>query len=220
MTLHVAAVYFDYERGYCGFLLGADRRSGNYIPRKAETGEGRDEARSIDQQVVLIDKSFRSPNTIGFCSGEFRWPKGEHERLFRSLDNSFEGISEESDYSKHPTLTQANYAVLSVVQRNERKLELYGVYVKKAGESVEVKVRKHRELRRGPYKSVNDTAFWQDLTVQGTPKLLHDPGRKTWQEMIAHLLWTMRLQGKYAPERISAPFDMYAIDFDGIRKVA
>jgi hypothetical protein len=209
MTLHVAAMYFDHEKQYWGFLIGADRKSGN-----------RNKAGSPLEEVVLTEKVFRSPNTIGLCSGAFHWPENEHERLLRSFDNTFENISEESDYSTHPGLMAAEYATLSVVKRTERRMALYGVYGRRVEEIVHVRVRKHRELERKEYKNRDETPFWQDLTVPGIPRVLCDPGRRTLSEMYAHLLWILRLGAKYHPDRISAPFDIYAIDFEGIRKIA
>lgn len=207
MTLHVAAMYFDPEKNYWGFLLGADRRSGNGTKD------------TIDEHVILIEKTFRSENTIGVCSGAFHWPCEEHEELIRSFDGTFEDINEHSNYRTHPTLLKAESATLSIVKREKKKLGLYGVYTRKNGESVDVSVRKHRELMRTPYTKLDETPFWQDLTVPGTPRVLHDPGRRTLTEMQAHLLWTLRQGAKYHSDRISGPFDLYAIDFEEIRRV-
>ena len=209
MTLHVAAMYFDSGKGDCGFLLGADRYSGN-----------KEKTANMLEDVVLVEKAFRSPNTIGLCSGEFHWPKGKHEELIRSFDDTFDDIHEQSDYSRHPTLLKANSATLSIVKRTEKSLALYCVYTRKDEEHVEVRVRKHRELRRGPYVTLANTPFWQDLTVHGIPKVLYDHGRKGVEEMHRHLLWILKKEAKYHSDRIGGPFDFYAIDFDGIRKIA
>lgn len=220
MTLHVAAMYFDYEKRSCGFLLGADRLGRNVSKETMSAEqEGRKPERELDD-IVLAEKLFRSPNTIGFCSGTFPWPNTNYHGLFRSFDDCFEDIGKRRDYSSHPTLQKAYDATLSIVKRGEDVLELYGVYKRRIKGKHPVAVRRYMALTRNSFMNEKRTAYWTRLNIPKNPKKVQAPGRQP----IEHMHWILQLnmaqEARIRPHEISAPFDIYMIDFDGIRKVA
>ncbi len=220
MTLHVASVYFDYEKKSCGFLLGSDRLGRN-ISKDTMNAEQRGMNLGVQlDDIILAEKSFRSPNTLGFCSGSFPWAKNEYENLFRSFDDSFEEIGKKRDYNAHPTLMIAYDATLSIVKRGEDKLELYGVYKRRVKGKKPISVRRYMILTRDSFEDLRTTHYWTKLNIPQSPRKANGPGKQPLGHMRILLDLNMRLEARMRPDEVSLPFDFYAIDFDGIRKVS
>ncbi len=220
MTLHVAAVYFDYEKKACGFLLGADRLGVNRPKEEVIAAyQGQNRTPSLDDRI-LAEKSFHGENTLGFCSGTFLWPKNEQESLFRSFDNCFDDIGKRRDYSNHPTLQRAYEATLSIVKRGDETLELYGVYKRHAKGGKLIAVRRYLTLTRESFSDLKGAPYWTRLNVPKKPALSRAPGKQPLEHMQWLLILNMALEARKQSQFIAPPFDFYAIDFDGIRKVA
>ena len=221
MTLHVAAVYFDYDKKTCGFLLGSDRLGYN---RKKEDVIGARQTIDREQPTlddrILAEKSFRSPSTIGFCSGTFPWSKNEYEGLFRSFDGCFEDIGKRRDYNAHPTLMRAYDATLSIVKAGEDQIELYGVYKRRVKGKDPISVRRYMRLTRESFEDLRTTSYWTKLNIPQSPRRANAAGKQPLEHMRFLLDLTMRQEVRLRPFEVSLPFDFYAIDFDGIRKVA
>lgn len=220
MTLHVASVYFDYDKKTCGFLLAADRLGRN-VSKKTMNAQQREipSGAPLDD-IILEEKSFRSPNTIGFCSGSFPWARENYNRLFRSFDDCFEDIRKKRDYSTHGTLMTAYDATLSIVKRRDDMLELYGIYKRRTKGSSPIAVRRYMALTRDSFDELQRTPYWEKLNIPKNPRKALAPGKQPMENMYRMLWLNMARESTIRPTEVSRPFDFYAIDFDGIRKVA
>ncbi len=221
MTLHVAAVYFDDQKRTCGILLGADRLGYNYPPSiytMLQQEPNNQNAR--EQWRIIEEKSFFGEHTIGFSSGTFRASAEGYRQELRTLDAYFDNIEPNARYQQNPLLEKAHSYVLSIVRWSEDMVELYRVYDKTKKGKRRPHVKRDFSLRRSAYEQLHRTPYWSELNTHKGPLLGFGPGRYNRQMMLAHLITLMTRTAQERPESISAPFDIYAIDFEGIKKVA
>ncbi len=220
MTLHVAAVYFDNEKKTCGFLLGSDRLGYNIPPSIYAQLQQEPQRHSVKEQYrVLEEKSFFGRQSIGFCSGTFR--SGEdYPQEFRTLDNCFDDIDHRARHKEHPFLQKAHSYVLSIVKRSDQTIELYRVYDKTKRGKKRTEIKRDCSIKKSAYTSLERTPYWSALNTHRNPPLGFAPGRCSQNLMLDHLVALMQRAAQERPHYIAGPFDFYAIDFDGIRKVA
>ncbi|MEK6921049.1 MAG: hypothetical protein AABX82_04150 [Nanoarchaeota archaeon] len=221
MTLHVAATYLDHNKGMAGILLGADR-FGTNIPGSAYIEFTEDRSSEIKPEWILSEeKSFGGKGQIGVYSGRFLCRAGEHQREFRTLDNCFDDTTKTGTYNKHPFLKKAHYYHLSVVTYKKTQVRLDTVHShRKRGKNKADTIFRYA-LGTESYNHLERMPYWNGLnTYKRNPAFGFIPGRQSCDAMVQHLLCIMEAVAKERPKEVAAPFDIYAIDFDGIRKVA
>lgn len=220
MTLHIASVYFDDQKKMCGMLLGADRLGHNFPPGiYTRLQQEPSSYRSTEQWRILEEKSFFGESTIGFCSGTFQASGDGYRQELRTLDAYFDNIEPNARYQENPLLKKALSYILSIVRWSEDTVELYRVYdiIKKGKRRPHVKM--DFSLRRTAYEHLQRTPYWIELNTHKNPYVGFAPERYPGDMMLKFLVAFMNQTAQKRPQTVSAPFDFYAIDFDGIRKV-
>jgi len=116
MTIHAAMIYSDSDR--IGFLLGSDTNAAYKIV-------GTD----VKSGPFHVDKSIRGRKTIAFIRGVIPGlldnPIGSFNEVTSSLENVFDDVEENTDYSHLQILTEASTCAFLIGKRTDDALELY-----------------------------------------------------------------------------------------------